>query len=48
MKVSKEVREFLSAAGKKGGSVKTPAKVAASKLNGLKGGRPKKNKEESK
>ena len=35
------IREFLSNAGKKGGSVKSEAKARASRENGKKGGRPK-------
>jgi len=35
------VREFLSKAGKKGGSVKSERKAQASRENGKKGGRPK-------
>jgi hypothetical protein len=35
--VSDEVRAFLSAAGKKGGSSKSPRKQAASRRNGKKG-----------
>ena len=33
--------------GRKGGSVKSPKKAAASRENGKKGGRPRKNKEEA-
>lgn len=40
----KSVTDFLSKIGKAGGSAKTEAKIAASRLNGLKGGRPKKSK----
>lgn len=36
------VRKFLSEIGKKGGSASTEKKRAASALNGLKGGRPRK------
>ena len=39
------VPEWLSRAGKKGGSVKSAVKAASSKENGKKGGRPKKDKE---
>lgn len=44
MKVSDEIRQFLSKIGSKGGSAKTDKKVKASKTNGSKGGRPVKNK----
>lgn len=36
------IREFLSNAGKKGGSAKTERKARASRENGKKGGRPRK------
>jgi DNA-directed RNA polymerase subunit RPC12/RpoP len=35
------LKSYLSALGKKGGSAKSAAKVAASRANGAKGGRPK-------
>lgn len=41
----KAVTKFLSKIGKAGGSARSEAKVAASRLNGLKGGRPKKSKD---
>jgi len=37
------VRKFLSEIGKKGGSVSTEKKRLAATLNGLKGGRPRKD-----
>lgn len=36
------IKEFLSNAGKKGGSVKSEAKAKAARENGKKGGRPRK------
>jgi len=38
-----QVRKFLSEIGKKGGSVSTEKKRLAAVLNGLKGGRPRKD-----
>lgn len=38
----KAVSKYMSALGKKGGSVKSKKKTQASKENGLSGGRPKK------
>lgn len=43
MKASKEVRDFLAEAGRKGRGVNSPAQVKAAKQNGKKGGRPPKN-----
>lgn len=40
MKISKEIRTFLSECGKKGGSVKSEKKTLAVRENGKKGGRP--------
>ena len=37
------VRKYLSRLGRKGGSSRSAAKVAASRENGKKGGRPRKN-----
>lgn len=42
-----KVREYFSFLGKKGGSVKSFAKAEACKLNGMKGGRPKKSQKDS-
>jgi len=39
------VRQYLSALGTKGGSRTSPAKRAACRANGRKGGRPKKKQE---
>lgn len=36
----KEISEAAATLGRKGGSAKTPAKVAASRENGKKGGKP--------
>ena len=41
MRVSREIREFLSSIGTKGGSSTSPAKVKAVRENGRRGGRPK-------
>ena len=40
------LRLCMSIAGRKGGRSRSPAKVAAARENGKKGGRPRKNKEE--
>lgn len=37
--MKKEIREYLKKIGRKGGQSKSEAKVAASRRNGLKGGR---------
>jgi hypothetical protein len=42
MRVPKTVREWYKKVGKKGGKVKSAAKAAAVRKNGLLGGRPKK------
>ena len=42
--MNEEIRKFLSEIGKKGGSSRSPAKVAASRNNGKKGGRPRRKK----
>lgn len=41
MKVSEEVRKFLSECGKKGGSSKSRRKKETARMNGRLGGRPK-------
>ena len=41
------IKEFLSKAGKKGGSVKSEAKTEAARENGKKGGRPRKGGKEN-
>jgi len=41
MTLPEEVRQYLSALGKKGGASTSPAKRAASKRNGKRGGWPK-------
>jgi len=41
--MNKSVTLYLASIGKKGGLVKSPAKSAAARANGLKGGRPKKD-----
>jgi len=41
------LRFCMSIAGRKGGRSRSPAKVAAARENGKKGGRPRKNKEEA-
>lgn len=38
------IREYLSGLGRKGGVSTSPAKVAASRENGRRGGRPRKSK----
>jgi general stress protein YciG len=38
------VQKYLAEIGRKGGSASTPAKSEAARLNGKKGGRPKKKK----
>jgi len=40
--MSKEIKKYLAEIGRKGGSVKSRRKTHASRLNGKKGGRPKK------
>jgi len=42
--MSKEIKKYLAEIGRKGGSVKSRRKTHASRLNGRKGGRPKKEK----
>jgi len=42
MSMSKEIKEYFSRIGKKGGSVKSERKACASRKNGKLGGRPKK------
>jgi hypothetical protein len=42
MSVPKAVSKYMSQIAKVGGSAKSPAKAAAARANGLKGGRPKK------
>ncbi len=42
MKITNPVRKYLSDIGRMGGKKITEAKSNASRLNGLKGGRPKK------
>jgi general stress protein YciG len=45
-----EIKQYLATIGRKGGQIgglsRSPAKLAAVKLNGKKGGRPKKTREE--
>jgi general stress protein YciG len=41
--MNKRVQQYLSEIGKKGGEAKTPAKKRASRENGKKGGRPRKD-----
>lgn len=40
--MNKTIRQYLASLGRKGGSVKSKAKAAASRANGRKGGRPRK------
>lgn len=48
MPITRSVREYLAAIGRKGGKLggkaRTPAKSEAAKANGKKGGRPRKSK----
>jgi general stress protein YciG len=44
MSMSKKLKQYFSELGKKGGSVKSERKSHASRENGKKGGRPRKNK----
>jgi general stress protein YciG len=46
MAKSDPVRDYLATIGRKGGEATTPAKQAASRANGKRGGRPKKVKKE--
>ena len=43
LRMDTSVRAYLASIGKKGGQANTPAKAAAARLNGLKGGRPRKS-----
>jgi hypothetical protein len=40
--MNQTIKEYMAANGKKGGKVSTEAKAKAAKINGEKGGRPKK------
>jgi hypothetical protein len=42
--LGKSVREYLAAIGRKGGSTMSPKKARAARVNGKKGGRPRKDK----
>jgi len=42
MKATPQIKKYFSSIGSIGGKAKTPAKLAASRANGAKGGRPKK------
>jgi general stress protein YciG len=44
MKLSNKMRKYLAEIGRKGGKTTSPAKSEASRLNGLNGGRPRKEK----
>lgn len=44
MSMSKQLKQYFSELGKKGGSVKNERKTHACRENGKKGGRPKKEK----
>lgn len=44
MRLSKDVRAFMAANGRKGRGRNSPAQIAAARKNGAKGGRPPKNK----
>ncbi len=47
MRMSKSVRAYMPILGRKGGSAKSERKTHASRENGKKGGRPKRNLEKS-
>ena len=42
--MSNKIRKYLAEIGRKGGSVKSERKAHASRINGKKGGRPRKKK----